>query len=155
MSKHNSYTLEDKYSALMSYINKEKTIKKILIDLKVKQSTFSGWIKNKSKIIDEYERSVEKGKIRKLKQAAHSEVKKVIEEWFLDVRRKNISVSGPLLMEKANYFSILLNDLNFNANNGWLTRFKARHNITWSKRCAEAISVDQNIAQNYIKNLPL
>ena len=82
MSKHNSYTLEDKYSALMSYINKEKTIKKILIDLKVKQSTFSGWIKNKAKIIDEYERSVDKGKIRKLKQAAHPEVEKAIEEWF-------------------------------------------------------------------------
>ena len=57
-------------------------------------------------------------------------------------------------MEKANYFAILMNDLKFKANNGWLTRFKARHNISWSKRCGEAISVNQNIAQNYIKNLP-
>ncbi len=48
----------------------------------------------------------------------------------------------------------MLNDLKLNANNEWLTRFKARHNITWSKHCGEAISVDQNIAQNYIKNIP-
>ena len=57
-------------------------------------------------------------------------------------------------MFEAKYFAILLNDLKFQANNGWLTRFKARHNISWSKRCGEAISVNQNIAQNYIKNLP-
>ncbi len=94
-------TLEDKYDAIMSYVKKEKTAKQIIIELKIGQSTLSGWLKIKDEIINQYENSGN-GKIKKNKKAAHCEVEKALVEWFHEVRKENISINGPILMEKAN-----------------------------------------------------
>ena len=88
----------------MSYFNKEQTINHIVIKYKIKQNTFSGWIKKKEEIIDQYEKSLNK-KVKKNKKPQHIEVEKATNEWFAEVRRKNISVTGPILMQKAEQLS--------------------------------------------------
>ena len=56
----------------------------------------------------------------------------------------NIPINGPLLSSKAKDFSAMCMDEScktFKPTNGWLGRFKKRHNISWQKisgeRCGE------------------
>ena len=56
-------------------------------------------------------------------------------------------------MAKANDFACLLGDSTFKANNGWIKRFKLRHDLTFIKMNGESASVDQNIVNNYIRKI--
>ena len=76
MSTRKAISLEEKYEATVSYMKKEKTAKQIILELKIAQSTLSGWIKIKDQIIDQYERSRNKATVKKIKNAAHLEVEK-------------------------------------------------------------------------------
>ena len=61
---------------------------------------------------------------------------KYLYEWFLEKRRMNIPINGPLLSSKAIGFSAMCMDEScktFKPTNGCLGRFKKRHNISWQK----------------------
>ena len=63
-------------------------------------------------------------------------------EWFCTMRAKYISVSGPLLQEKAREIAESLKVENFKALNGWLEKFKLRHNINFKTISGESKSMD-------------
>lgn len=48
-------------------------------------------------------------------------------EWFNDMRKNNIPVSGPMLKEKALECATELNFPEFRASNGWCEKFKKRY----------------------------
>ncbi|GBP00270.1 Tigger transposable element-derived protein 4 [Eumeta japonica] len=54
-------------------------------------------------------------------------------KWFEQCRSQNISVSGPLLQEKAEMYSKSLGLANFRNSNGWLEKFKRRHELVFKK----------------------
>ena len=53
--KVTNVSLNDKYQAIMCLLNKEKSIKRIQLELKVKPNTISDWLKKKDKIIADYQ----------------------------------------------------------------------------------------------------
>ncbi|XP_064462148.1 tigger transposable element-derived protein 6-like [Ornithodoros turicata] len=57
---------------------------------------------------------------------------------FVDVRGRNIPISGAALTSKARQLAFLLGHEDFNPGNGWLHRFKARHNIKFERIVGEA-----------------
>ena len=74
--------------------------------------------------------------------------------WFVKIRGANMPVSGPLLQEKATHFAREMNITDFKASNGWLHRFKTRHNITCLKVCGEAGSVDKDVEEDWLSRVP-
>ena len=63
-------------------------------------------------------------------------------------------MNGLILVEKAIQFAKQLN-LNLKKNDvseGWISRFKKRHNIQFRVIAGEAGAVDQNTVDNWIKN---
>ena len=50
-------------------------------------------------------------------------------EWYLLARRRLVPVTGPMLQEEALAIVNGLGHSDFKASNGWLQRFKDRHNI--------------------------
>jgi hypothetical protein len=62
-------------------------------------------------------------------------------EWFKAQRNAGFPIKGPILKVQAEKFAKQLGHENFTRNNGWLDRFKNRHNIVYAKVSGEALSV--------------
>ena len=63
-------------------------------------------------------------KQQRIKDGVHPQLEHCLLEWFFNRRSEGVSISGPLLQEKARSFAIKLGVSNFRASDGWLTRFK-------------------------------
>jgi hypothetical protein len=64
-----------------------------------------------------------------MRHASNSDIETALFEWFKTVRSQNILIEGPRLAVKANALAIELGLENFQASNGFIERFKARHGI--------------------------
>ncbi|KAL4153277.1 hypothetical protein QTP88_001110 [Uroleucon formosanum] len=73
--------------------------------------------------------------------------------WFTQCRQNNIPVSGPILKEKSKLFATNLGITNFQASEGWLEKFKKRHDLTFKKVCGESASFDPCISQDWKNEL--
>ena len=89
----------------------------------------------------------------KFRRTDASEIDKHVFKWFSVVRRKNISVSGVLLQEKAKEIAESLGLQNFKPSNGWLEKFKIRHNLTFKRICGEENSVNAEQVKDWIEKL--
>ena len=69
-------------------------------------------------------------------------------------RTSNIPVSGPMIQAKAISFAQTIRKSEFKASNGWLSRFKIRHNINCAKVCGESGSVNQMDVDECLRKLP-
>ncbi|XP_060844196.1 tigger transposable element-derived protein 6-like [Rhopalosiphum padi] len=80
-------------------------------------------------------------------------VDKVTFEWFCRARSYNLPVSGPLLQEKAREVANEVGLENFKASNGWLQKFRERHNISFKNICGEGNSVDTSVVEKWLEKL--
>ncbi|GBM29117.1 Tigger transposable element-derived protein 6 [Araneus ventricosus] len=74
-------------------------------------------------------------------------------KWFCSARAKNIPVNGVLLQEKAKEIGESLGLETFKASNGWLEKFRTRHNISFKQICGEEKSVNPNEVTDWFGKL--
>ncbi|XP_008181899.1 tigger transposable element-derived protein 6-like [Acyrthosiphon pisum] len=80
-------------------------------------------------------------------------VDKVTFEWFCRDRSYNLPVSGSLLQEKARGVANEVGLESFKASNGWLQKFRERHNISFKNICGEGNSVDTSVIEKWLEKL--
>ena len=95
-----------------------------LFDPPLPQSTVVTIVKNKKQIITAYKGGVYKDKQNTLKQSTYPDLDKALSEWFTKLSSITVAVNGPLLAEKAWYFTEQLGYANFKASSRLLDRFK-------------------------------
>ena len=61
--------------------------------------------------------------------------------WFKQRRTENMPINGPILKAKAEKMAKLFGYKVYVCSNGWIDRFKTRHNITLGKISGEASDV--------------
>ena len=71
-----------------------------------------------------------------------SEVDTALNQWFGTVTSKGQKLGGPILKEKAEDLAKKLRHTNFVATEGWLSRWKARHQIRYKRAHGEKGSAD-------------
>ncbi|XP_046725929.1 tigger transposable element-derived protein 4-like [Silurus meridionalis] len=98
-----------------------------------------------------YEKSVFDPARKKIRVAKHKDVDDAVFQWFTNTRATNLPVNGPLLMEKAEILAAKLGHLDFKASQGWLDRFKKRHNIVFKAICGESAAVEQEQVDSWLK----
>jgi hypothetical protein len=79
---------------------------------------------------------------KKMRKCDLGNVDQALLEWFKGQRNAGLPINGPILKVQAEKFAKQLGHENFTCNNGWLDRFKNRHNIVYAKVSGEALSVD-------------
>ncbi|GBN06061.1 Tigger transposable element-derived protein 4 [Araneus ventricosus] len=89
----------------------------------------------------------------KFRKTETSEIDEVLMKLFRSARAQNIPVSGVLFQEKARELGESSGLKTFKASNGWLEKFRARHNISFKQISGEEKSVNPNEVTEWIGRL--
>ncbi|XP_050037171.1 tigger transposable element-derived protein 6-like [Dermacentor andersoni] len=120
----------------------------------IPRSTLSTLLKNKADIRAKVDKRPGATDARRIRTAVYEDVEAAVYKWFLDVRSRNIPVSGPIIEQKAKDLSFILNRPDFKSGSGWLQRFKERHSIvgraiTGESRAVDVTSINKWIEENW------
>jgi hypothetical protein len=99
---------------------------------------------------------VNKAKTKSLKRnrgSNYPEVDNALALWVRAKRQQKAPINGPLLRKKANEFAERLNVTNFDANNGFITRFVKRHDLKYESKSGESESVNEDIVIEWKNSL--
>ncbi|XP_064468534.1 tigger transposable element-derived protein 6-like [Ornithodoros turicata] len=130
--------LEDK-AAIIAAVSRGEKKKDVALGFGIAQSSLSTILKEKEKIMSSVERGSSSQR-KKVKRPSYEEIEKALFAWFMDVRARNVPVSGAMLIQKAKDFGCMLGCDDFKASNGWLQNFKARHQIVGKVISGESAS---------------
>ena len=122
--KYTHKTLRQKCQALKN-LEKGESNENVAAKYNVPKNTLSTWVKNKEKLFD----ALKKGnnvKRQKLKSGNHVLMDQAIFNWFLNMQSQNAPLSASMIQEKAVIFA---KELNFQASDGWLRRWRERNYI--------------------------
>ena len=89
-------------------------------------------LNNKESIVELYESNMSSTSTltrKRCRESDYSQVNEALYSWYLLATSRNIYPGGPQLCEKAKQIAERLNISDFKASNGWLARWKTRHNV--------------------------
>ncbi|XP_016659159.1 tigger transposable element-derived protein 6-like [Acyrthosiphon pisum] len=151
MSKRQDLSATHKCDLLKSYDMLPKiSLRDAAARLNVSHYILNRILKNHSNI----ERAImdNESDSRKRKRAGKEEVvDKALKEWFLQVRKKDARINGPLLRQKAEDLTKKMGKDDFVATEGWFQRWKKRENISFIKTHEEQGEADFSAAQSWFK----
>lgn len=113
-----------------------------------------GILKRKAELMEEYDSNNNGARKRACYRSEHEDIDKLTWAWFQRARGLNTPVSGPMIQQQALDYAKELGKVDFRASNGWLTRFKTRHNIGSATLSGERASVDQDDVTSWRQRLP-
>ena len=85
-AKYSATDLDSKHAAIMSIVSKSKTNVQVALELKVSKNTVNGWIREKDKIIEQYNSNTKQGTVKKIKNSARPQVDEAMLEWFKNLQ---------------------------------------------------------------------
>ncbi|CAH2234238.1 jg16686 [Pararge aegeria aegeria] len=103
--------------------------------LELSQSTVATIWKNQKTI---QQAALEGNLSKKLRKPKFEDLDQAMLSWFNNQRQNNVPISGPIVKAKAQKFANQLGIIDFKASEGWLGKFKHRHQITYGKMNGEA-----------------
>ena len=125
-----------------------KKKKEIAAEFGIPPSTLSSIIKKKDSL-KAAATFGSKGKKRN-RDPSRPDVDEALYIWFSAARAQSVPLSGEMLKAKAeDLASELEPTVQWSCSNGWLTRWKKRHNITFRAVCDENASVDRSVCEDW------
>ena len=95
-------------------------------------TTLSSILKNRAKIVKQFQEELIEPKRKRLRKANHADIEEALLEWYRH-RLSNEIVTGPVLLKKAEELARGLGKDDFTCTGGWVERFKARHGISFKR----------------------
>ena len=118
------------------------------------RTTVTQIVKDKDKIMEEFSQN-RNSKAKAFMKSPYIAIDDPLVRWVTFARENKVPVTGPIIQEKALEFANEIGLEGFNASNGWLTRFKARHNLCGKVVSGEEGDVNENsVAQWREETLP-
>ncbi|XP_007890259.1 tigger transposable element-derived protein 4 [Callorhinchus milii] len=111
-------------------------------------------LKRKAEYMTAFEENQRPDRKRVCLNSQYEDIDKLTWKWFQRARGLNMPVSGPMIQEIALIFAASLGKPAFKASNGWLGRFKSRHNIGSAIVSGEKGDVEPAIVGNWKEKLP-
>ena len=118
--------------------------------LQLKQPIISAWLKDEEKWRQQWENNAENYSAKRIRQTQHPEITDMMNLWVSQAMRDGLMPTGEVLRQKWTQFADLAGipaDERLQLSNGWLDRFKARHNLKEFKRHGEASSVGEEMVE--------
>jgi len=157
MATRRDLTLHDKVQLIFD--NNEGnglSQRKLAEKYKISLGSVSNILKRKEEYLNDYETNQNQNVKRKFKNEYGQQLDDQVYEWFVQQRSKGIPISGPILQQKAVEISESFGECSgsFKGSNGWLEKFRQRHNISYNSICGESSSVDVVSVQDWIQRIP-
>lgn len=118
------------------------------VQLKISQSTLNDLLKSRAKIVAGQEPETRKRK----REGKSKTVDEALLVWFKQGTAMKAPINRSILMEKATSLGKEMGE-DFQATDGWLTRWKGRHGIEYKKLHGEKADADEIGASAWIKNV--
>lgn len=151
--KRKRLTLAQKIE-IIKFVEAENVgIRAVAEKFKIGKTQVSDILKNKLYLSQtSMEQGSEKSK-RKFPKSNGEIIDIVIFQWYLHARANNLPISGPVLKEKALELAseVGLND--FKASNGWLQKFKDRHQISYKNTYADPALIKECVIIEWLNNV--
>ncbi|KAH8393399.1 hypothetical protein KR215_008710, partial [Drosophila sulfurigaster] len=125
-SKRKCFSVEKKMEIIQRLEAGERNVT-LAKEYGVCHTTIATINKNKEKIKTLFNNNFLKTK--RVRASTQDQVDKALLQWFIMQRSQGITLSGPQLQEKANFFAKQFQIEHFNCSASWISRFKVRHNI--------------------------
>ena len=115
MSKRKCVDIATKYSAIMGADKGIIFYTDIGRTFGVPITTIQTWLKDKDKIITQYEGGDVGGARKKMRTAQYPDIEKALTLWLEKARNLDFAISGPILQEKATLLATQLGHTDFTA----------------------------------------
>ncbi|KAL4101085.1 hypothetical protein QTP88_021105 [Uroleucon formosanum] len=122
--------------------------RKIAEKLCVPKSTVAKLLKEEV-ILRENFNSTQTGNQKRKREGKDPEVDEALSEWFSLITSRDVRVSGPMLKCKAEELSRKIGNNQFIATDGWLSRWKNRHEIKFKRVHGEKASADESASNDW------
>jgi predicted DNA-binding protein YlxM (UPF0122 family) len=139
-------TVRKKLEVVESVERDKKSYSIVAKQFEISKSSVGTIIKRKNELL-EYKKQNRNLEYKKICMNPFSEeLDQRVWKWFADARVQNILIHGEAIQAKALEVATILNpEMGFQASDGWLEKFKRRHNITLNQ---ESRSMDQTVIDN-------
>lgn len=128
-TKRNTLCLADKMKVIeYAKQNSSAETRKIAEVFKCGRTQIQMILKNRESITHDYETNAPADR-KCLRGPQYEDINSTFYDWYSLARQRLVPVSGPMLQEEALIVASRLGINDFKASNGWLGRFKERHNI--------------------------
>ncbi|XP_022160173.1 tigger transposable element-derived protein 6-like [Myzus persicae] len=89
--------------------------------------------------------------IKRIRSGKEEQVESALLLWFINVRKNDARINGPILRQKAEELAKKMGIENFIASEGWFYRWKKRENIVYKRTYGEQKDADFSAAENWLK----
>lgn len=152
--KRNVLSLEDRVKLIKC--SHAKSCRKLAEEFQIGKTQVSDILKRKQEFLEAYEKNVN-GNRKRLKLSSDNDFVKIddaVWQFFVKARSFGAPISGPIIQQMSLKFAESFKVENFKASNGWLQRFKDRHQISSAILCGERGSVIPTTVDDWKNRLP-
>uniref|UniRef100_T1JIF1 HTH CENPB-type domain-containing protein n=1 Tax=Strigamia maritima TaxID=126957 RepID=T1JIF1_STRMM len=146
-NRRKALSLETKVDIIRDVESSNRQRNKIAKEYGISHSTLSTIYKNKDRILEQYKRH--NVTLKRVRTSSIGEVEEAVLRWYHDACSKNISVSGPMVKNKAKELAQVVGNNTFKASNGWLERFKLRHRIHFKSGGKEKANIGMAVVRDW------
>ncbi|XP_035688734.1 tigger transposable element-derived protein 3-like [Branchiostoma floridae] len=107
---------------------------------------------NREAILKQWESNSNPNRKRK-REGKSGDVEEALWRWFVNARWKDCPLNGPILMEKAKQLAAGLGVHDFEPTEGWLGRWKKRHNVKFFRAHGEKKDADTQSAEDWVRDV--
>ena len=153
--KRKNISLEEKYEIIQAK-QKGMSTKEIAEKYGHSASTISTITNpaNSKKVIDALQAGEVGSAKKRMRKLEYPDLDDAMDKWYeKTINTTNTIVDGPSMKRQAEKFAAMLGHTDFKASEGWLSKFKQRHNITFKTIVGETGFVSEIIVQDWNRRL--
>jgi predicted DNA-binding protein YlxM (UPF0122 family) len=152
-NRHN-LTLKEKMQIVDVYNVEKLSVRELAARFKIGKTQASVIIKKREELAAKWQSNTNVNQKRSFFKREGLNIDKLCYDWFIKARSKCIPISGPLLKSKAKEIAERLGYNKFSASDGWLHKFRNRHNIKFKAVSGEAAIVNSEDVQAFFDKVP-
>ena len=142
MPKRKASDLATKYKVIQEIL-KGSTHTQVADKYQLNRRTVSLWWSDRDSLRKAFEGGTITPQAKKRRTGTHADVEEALVSWMTHARQRDVRITGTVLKSRAKDFAEELGFHSFLASEGWLSRFRVRHQIQYRNISGEAHDVNK------------